>query len=152
MTLAEIINFLPLSDTLLTGGMPTAEQLAAAAKAGVQVIINLAPFDPAKDLADEAELVRSLGMEYVNIPVDWNSPAAENLEDFMNEMDAHQQEKVFVHCRANFRVSGFVALYRILRLGWKKEEAFKELRQIWNPEDFPAWDNFLKDHLRDKAE
>lgn len=145
--LKDIRNFLPLSEKLLTSGMPTAEQLVDASKAGVQVVINLAPFDPCRDLADEGQVVNSLSMEYINIPVDWEHPTGRNLEDFADALDAHQEQKVLVHCQANYRATGFVALYRILRQGWQRERAFADARRIWNPDDYPVWSQFIEDSL-----
>ena len=68
----------------------------------------------------------------------------------MNAMDVHQDDKVLVHCQANYRATGFVTLYRILRLGWDKEAAFRDLRKIWNPERFPIWQKFLEESLNKK--
>lgn len=145
--LKDIKNFLPMTEKLLSSGMPTAGQVTELAQAGVEYVINLAPFDPERDLQDEASLVKSAGMEYLNIPVDWDAPTLQNLTTFMNAMDAHADRKVLVHCRANYRATGFVALYRVLRLGWKPDEAFKDLRRIWNPEEYPIWKRFLEDNL-----
>ncbi len=147
MMIDEIYNFLPLSDKLLTSGMPTADQLADASKSGVQMVINLAPFDPARDLADEQALVKSLGMRYLNIPVNWEHPTPQDLEEFMEAMETHRGDKLLVHCRANYRVTGFVTLYRVLRLGWDQAEAFKDLRRIWNPDEYPVWKKFIEDNL-----
>ena len=144
--LKDINNFLALSDTLLTSGMPTADQLIDASKSGVQVVINLAPFDPASDLAGEEALVKSLGMSYINILVEWEHPTRQNLEEFMDAMDAHQHDKLLVHCRANYRVSGFISLYRIIRQGWTLENALKDLCRIWYPDDYPIWKKFLEDN------
>ncbi len=54
---------------------------------------------------------------------------------------------MLVHCRANFRASGFIMLYRVQCLGWKREEAFKVLRRIWNPDEYPIWKKFIEDNL-----
>ncbi len=143
----DIRNFRPLTERLLSSGMPTAEQVADLAHAGVELVINLAPFDPERDLADEASLVKSAGMDYLNIPVEWDAPRAQDLETFMRAMDGNRQRKVLVHCRANYRATGFVALYRILRLGWRPEDAFKDLLPIWNPEEYPVWQKFIDDNL-----
>ncbi len=148
MTAENIFNFLRLSENLMSSGMPTAEQMKSVAEAGVKVVINLAPFDPEKDLANEGALVESLGMKYINIPVDWEAPTQQNLETFMNAMDEDGNKKVFVHCRANYRATGFITLYRILRLGWRKEEAFKDLRRIWNPDEYPIWKKFIEGNLQ----
>ena len=148
--LEDIRNFLPLSENLFTGGMPEAGQLTDAAQNGVQVVINLAVHDGPESPSEEEKLVESLGMEYINVPVVWHEPTRENLDDFMNAMDLHKDKKIHVHCEANYRATGFVALYRILRQGWDQEEAFQALRKVWNPEKFPVWQKFIDENLPDK--
>ena len=143
----EIRNFLPLSENLFTGGMPKAEQLRDAAGQGVRVVINLALHDIPNALPEEEKLVGSLGMTYINIPVVWNHPNRENLNEFVEAMDAHSEEKVLVHCEANYRATAFPALYRILRLGWKPEDALDVMHQIWNEEKYPIWKRFIEERI-----
>lgn len=145
--LQDIYHFLQLNDRLYTGGMPTAGQLADASRAGVQVVINLALPDSERALLDEESIVKSLGMQYVGIPVVWDHPTRRDLDQFMDAMDEHRSETLLVHCQANYRVSGFIALYRVLRLGWNAEEALKDVRRIWNPEEYPVWKEFINANL-----
>ena len=152
MSLQDIYHFLPLKDALFTAGMPTASQLADAAHSGVQVVINLAMPDSEKALPDEDSLVRSLGMTYVGIPVVWDHPTRQDLDKFIDSMDMHQAETRLVHCQANYRATAFVTLHRILRLGWQPAEAFKDLRRIWNPDDYPIWKEFIERNLPGAAE
>jgi protein tyrosine phosphatase (PTP) superfamily phosphohydrolase (DUF442 family) len=149
--LEDIYHYLPLTDKLLTGGMPTADQLANAAKSSVQVVINLAMPDSERALPNEAALVESLGMHYIGIPVQWDHPTRRNLDEFMAAMDANKNARVLVHCQANYRVTGFVALYRVLRLGWQPNAAFQDLRRIWNPDDYPVWKRFLNENLSESS-
>ena len=65
----------------------------------------------------------------------------------MKAMDENKNDKMLVHCHANFRATGFITLYRIQRLGWKLEEASKILRRIWNPDEYPIWKKFIEDNL-----
>jgi hypothetical protein len=65
----------------------------------------------------------------------------------MDTMEQHRQDKLFVHCQANYRVTGFVALYRILRLGWDRDEALADVRRAWNPQDYPVWHKFIEENL-----
>jgi protein tyrosine phosphatase (PTP) superfamily phosphohydrolase (DUF442 family) len=143
----DIYHFWLYDDTLSSSGMPTAEQLKSVADAGVHVVINLAPHDVAQALPNESELVYSLGMDYVNIPIPWGAPATESLMRFMDSMDSHADKKIHVHCEANYRASAFIMLYRVLRLGWKKEDAIPVMERMWNPEDFPVWQKFIDDQL-----
>jgi protein tyrosine phosphatase (PTP) superfamily phosphohydrolase (DUF442 family) len=147
MMIEDIYNFLRLSEKLFSSGMPTAEQLTSVSEAGVEVVINLALLTSENALPNEAELVPSLGMKYIHIPVEWNNPTRQNLDDFMNAMDAHKESSVFVHCQANYRATGFITLYRILRLGWQKEDAFQDLWIIWDPADYPIWQKFIDENL-----
>jgi uncharacterized protein (TIGR01244 family) len=145
----DIYNYQFLNENLSSSGMPTAEQMKEVAEAGTQVVINLAPAIVKDALPNEDSLVKSLGMEYVHIPVEWNNPTKQNLEDFFAAMDERQGEKVLVHCQANYRASSFVMLYRVLKLGWKKDEAIPVMEKMWNPEDFPVWQNFIDENLPD---
>jgi len=144
----EIHNFLALSETLFTGGMPKAEQLTDAAQRGVDVVINLAPHDVPDALPNETELVTSLGMQYINLPVNWNTPTKEGLDRFMDAMDESQGKKVLVHCEANFRASAFVSMYRILREDWSPEDALEVMHKIWDEDAYPVWKMFIEDTLK----
>ena len=148
----DIYNFLALSENLLTGGMPTKEQLADAARQGVQLVINLAPHEVSNALPGETELVTSLGMQYINIPVIWNTPTKDGLDRFMDAMDQNRDKKILVHCQANFRATAFVALHRILRQGWNTDEAMEGMNQIWDTEDYPIWKMFIEENLKRSRE
>jgi hypothetical protein len=65
----------------------------------------------------------------------------------MNAMDANKEYKILVHCQANYRATGFIALYRILQLGWNRENALNDLHRIWNPDEYPVWKKFLEENL-----
>ena len=148
----DIYNFLPLSESLFTCGMPTEEQLAAAAQRGVQLVINLAPHEVSNALPNETGIVTSLGMQYVNIPVIWNTPNRDGLDRFMDAMDANKDKKILVHCQANFRATAFVGMYRILRQGWDEGDAFAGMHQIWDTEDYPIWKLFIEETLKRSRE
>lgn len=148
----DIRNFLPLSEKLFTGGMPKAEQVADAAQHGVEVVINLAPHDVPDALPNEPELVNSLGMQYINIPVNWNSPTKEDLDNFMDTMDEIKGKKTLVHCQANYRASAFVSTYRILREDWRPEEALAAMHKIWDENAYPVWKMFIEDAVKRSRE
>ena len=148
----DIYNFLFYHDKLSSSGMPTAEQMKSVADAGVQLVINLAPHDVPKALPNETELVSSLGMQYINIPVNWGTPTKDGLNVFMDAMDANKDKKIHVHCEANFRASGFITMYRILRLGWGPEKAFEVMHTIWDEDAYPVWKMFLEDAIKRSAD
>jgi protein tyrosine phosphatase (PTP) superfamily phosphohydrolase (DUF442 family) len=144
----DIYNFLALSETLFTSGMPKADELTDAAQRGVEMVINLAPHEVSNALPGETELVTSLGMQYINIPVIWNTPTKDGLDRFMDLMDENKDKKILVHCQANFRATAFVALYRILRQGWNADDAMAGMHKIWDAEDYPIWKMFIEENLK----
>jgi protein tyrosine phosphatase (PTP) superfamily phosphohydrolase (DUF442 family) len=152
MTIEEIYNYMDFGEKLSSSGMPTAEQMESVAKAGVQVVINLAPHDAQNALPNEAELVTSLGMQYINIPVNWLTPTRDGFHKFMDEMEAYKDKKIHVHCQANFRASAFISLYQILKLNLKKDDALAVMHTIWDEEEFPVWKMFIEDTLRRSPE
>src|SRR5688572_11691114 len=121
--LGEIYNFLQINDKLATAGMPSEDQLSLLKEAGYEVVINLAIPNQPHSLLNEAELVADLGMEYISIPVQWGNPTTNDLTRLMDALDARATQKCFVHCMANYRVSSFICLYRVLRLGMPQVEA-----------------------------
>jgi protein tyrosine phosphatase (PTP) superfamily phosphohydrolase (DUF442 family) len=146
----DIYNYWFYDDNLSSSGMPTAEQMKEVAAAGVNVVINLALKTSKDALPDEDQLVESLRMKYIHIPVEWNNPTKRDLEDFFKAMDMHANDKIHVHCQANYRASAFIMLHRVLRLGWKKEDAIPVMERMWNPEDFPVWQKFIEENLPPK--
>jgi len=148
----DIYNYLFYHEKLSSSGMPKAEQMKSVAEAGVQMVINLAPHDVPDAIPNEAELVSSLGMQYLNIPVNWGTPTKDGLNIFMDAMDANKDKKIHVHCEANFRASGFILMHRVLRLGWKAEDAFAVMHTIWDEDAYPVWKMFVEDAMKRSRE
>ncbi len=144
----DIYNYLNYHDKLSSSGMPTPEQMRSVADAGVQLVINLAPHDVRNAIPEEPELVTSLGMEYINIPVNWGTPTKDGLNIFMDALDANIDKKAHVHCEANFRASAFITIYRILRLDWQVEDALTVMHTIWDEDAYPVWKMFIEDALK----
>lgn len=143
----EIYNYRKADAMLATSGQPTEEQLQYVAREGFQVVINLALHgDSRYSLKDETASVTSLGMKYIHIPVDFQSPTESDLQKFFDAMDAHQNEKVLVHCAANKRVTAFVGLYRTIKLGWPADKAFALMQSVWEPD--PVWAEFISQRIK----
>ncbi len=144
----RIFNYLKLGDTLHSSGMPTPEQISSIAEDGIQVVVNLATSKSEGWIPDERELVEAQGITYYDIPVDWETPTLNSFNKFVGIMDRHKHENILVHCQANYRATAFVALYRYNHVGWAEENAFKDLRKIWDPAKYPVWQSFIERGLR----
>jgi protein tyrosine phosphatase (PTP) superfamily phosphohydrolase (DUF442 family) len=138
----RMTNFRRVNDSLITGGQPTVAQLQRLAEAGFATVINLALHDnPRYSLPDEPGTVASLGLQYVHIPVQFEAPTEADLLAFFAAMEAHQGERILVHCAANMRVSAFLGLFWTLRQGWTPDRAFQLMRGLWAPNE--VWARYI---------
>lgn len=149
IALGSLRNFLPLKEGLATSGMPQPDDFDAIAKAGFEVVINLAMPTSDHAMANEGDLVTRAGMTYIHIPVNFDSPQPADFQRFNALMDAVNGQRLFVHCAANMRVSAFVFLHRVLR-GESRAEAERDLKRIWEPEGI--WRQFIDQRLAEKGE
>ncbi|MEM1105498.1 MAG: protein tyrosine phosphatase family protein [Pseudomonadota bacterium] len=136
-----IYNYRRINDLLHTSGQPTAAQFALIRDRGFRTVINLAPHSAENALADQDQVLGALGMRYIHIPVDFKAPTDADFDRFADVMAAHGEEKLWVHCAANMRVSAFVFRYRRDRLGHDAADLQGDLDAIWAP--FGAWKAFL---------
>ncbi|MGG6267743.1 protein tyrosine phosphatase family protein [Leptolyngbya sp. AN03gr2] len=137
-----IQNFVQINDRLATAGQPTIKQFTAIRDAGYTVVINLAVPTSEGAIANERQIVESLGMQYFHIPVVWDNPTIDDFNQFSNVMQTHSDQSVFVHCAKNMRVSAFVYLYRRSHENMSEEEARADLIKIWQPN--PTWQTFMR--------
>jgi uncharacterized protein (TIGR01244 family) len=138
----DIYNYLKLSDSVATAGQPTEAQFSVIKEAGYKVVVNLARPDSPKALPNEQAIVESLGMQYAHIPVAWENPTLEDIDDFFTVMEAIADKPVFVHCAANMRVSAFIYLYRLIHERLSDEQAKSDLHRIWTPNH--TWQAFIQ--------
>jgi len=143
--IASITNYLAISKSIGTAGQPLPAQFKLIRQAGYQIVINLALPDSKNALPNEGELVASLGMIYIHIPVQWEKPAQADFTHFARVMDAFQGKKVFIHCALNMRVSCFLFCYRVLNNTGSEEDARKDMFSIWQPN--LVWEVFMEDVL-----
>ena len=143
--LTNIYKFRAIGGGLGTAGQPTEAQFQAVREAGFEVVINLALPTSDMALAHEGNLVTSLGMTYVHIPVDFKAPSAEDFRAFCRVMDAFADRRKFVHCAANKRVSAFVFLYRVLHQHVPPADAEADLVAVWEPDE--VWSRFIQSQL-----
>ena len=137
----EIRAYYKINESLASSGQPTETQFLNIASAGYEVIINLAM--PTSDfaIANEGEIVSSLGLHYVHIPVSWENPETSDLLSFYSAMQAFKNKKVWVHCALNMRASCFIYLYRSCVLQISEPESQFPMSEIWQPSG--AWENLI---------
>lgn len=148
--LSAIQGFLRVDATLSTAGQPTAAQLDGLAAAGVAHVINLALPTSTDAVGDEAARVTGQGLNYLQLPVNWEAPELIQFQRFCQLLWVLREEQVFVHCARNKRVSAFVFLYRVLHEAVPVAEAADMMHRIWVPNE--AWLRFIESVLEPSGE
>lgn len=146
MSLTDIYQFRQLTPDLATAGQPTVAQLDAVARAGYQVVINLAMADSDNAISGEAQRTAALGMDYIHIPVVWEDPRPEQVDRFFQAMQATRGQRRFIHCAANKRVSVFMALYYVVIEGQDRAQALQAVHEVWRPNT--RWLNFFTEQCK----
>lgn len=142
-SLESIPYFLQVSDDIATAGQPSDEQLAMIAAHDYAVVINLALHDAYYSLLDERASVKALGMIYEHLPIPFDAPTREHFIEFLQLMDRYAGRRLFIHCAENKRVSTFIALYRMHRLGCSRDNAWQGIHALWQPD--PVWTGLFND-------
>ena len=126
---------------LWSSGQLSEEDIRSLPSHDFSVVINLALPTSSNALPGEAALVTGLGMAYVQIPVEWENPKAEEFIQFVGVLNAFAGRKVWVHCAKNMRVSAFIYLYRKLVLSETDEQASIPVQSVWSPNE--TWQAFI---------
>jgi len=141
----EIRNFLRVNKDFCTGGQPKLEHLEKLKAEGVKSIINLR--QPSEHRAAEEEAkAKEIGLRYFNIPVAFGNPNEEQVAEFLKITDDPDNRPIFIHCTAAIRVGAFWMIRRVLRDGWKVEDAEEEAKKIGLRES-PHWNEFARKYI-----
>lgn len=145
--LAEITNFRQYSPSFASAGQPTREQLQAVADNGFERVIYIAFTNNPNALPDEDILVKELGMEYTQIPVDFSNPLPSEYYAFADSMQRNQSRKTLLHCMVNARATAFSLLYRVLNEDVPMAEAKADMNTVWQPN--AVWRDFIFEVLEE---
>jgi len=127
---AGVPNACEPSPGIVTGGQPTAAQLAALKRAGCEVVLNIRePMEPQPYRTPDA--VVAAGLEYVNIPVSHGPLSDETFGRVRRTVRALAGKKrVLFHCASGNRVGVTLLPFFILDQGMDEEEALAQAMRI----------------------
>ena len=121
---------------LATSGQPTVEQLAEIKAQGYTTIVNLALTDASNHLCNEDRICLELGLDYIQVPLLWEYPSSSGALFVLDLIDhLVQEQKIWVHCAKNMRVSSLIFLYRQFYMGMDLAEADALLENVWQPNE-----------------
>ncbi|QXW27285.1 protein tyrosine phosphatase family protein [Acinetobacter johnsonii] len=134
--LSQIENFQFVHEHLFSSGQPSAEQLQLIKEYGVTTVINLALTDASNHLDSEDRICLELGLNYIHMPILWDTPSDDQCLLALDMIDHLVQEQmVWVHCSKNFRISSLMYLYRQYYMNIDMPAAQELMYQIWEPNE-----------------
>lgn len=132
-TLCKIPKFQYIHEHLFSSGQPNAEQLKSIKEYGISTIINIALGDSTDHLTNEDHICLDLGLNYIQLPISWDTPAPEQALFVLDTINfLVQSQSVWIHCSGNLRASALIYLYRQYYMGMDISEARILLEQIWS--------------------
>jgi protein tyrosine/serine phosphatase len=133
-----LFRFSQVDPSLYRGAQPTPEGFRRLADLGVKTVVNLRAQGRVRR-AQERQLVESLGMRWVSLPMrSYWRPTEGQVRAFLEVVSDPGHQPVFVHCQqGEDRTGSLVAVYRVARQGWTPEQAYTEALALglaaWNP-------------------
>jgi protein tyrosine/serine phosphatase len=144
----KIKNFGQMDERFYRGAQPKEEDYKDLAALGIKTVIDLT--DQPKSY--EKSMVESLGMKYINIPMDDKKyPAEETARTFLKIASDPSNGKFFVHCAGGrHRTGAMGAVYRYQLYDWNFEQVYAEMKQF---DFYSRWGHGpIKDFVKDYYE
>ena len=124
----KVKNFGQMDANYYRGGQPKRDQYQSLKDLGVTTVIDLRN-DPESYEKPTAE---SLGMKYVNIPMDdAKYPDEATIATFLKEINDPANGVMYVHCKGGKHRAGVTgAVYRMNKYGWNYDQAYAEMERF----------------------
>lgn len=145
--LTDISNYREYSPLFSSSGQPTKEQLDVLRDTGFERIVYIAFTNSGNAFADEDQIVKKLGMDYVQIPVDWENPTRGDFYAFAGSMQTGPKKRTLLHCQVNYRASAFSFLYRVIYEAVPVADAKRDMNIVWQPNDI--WRQYIFEVLEE---
>ncbi|HET7603848.1 MAG TPA: hypothetical protein VFK36_12570 [Gemmatimonadales bacterium] len=127
--LSGVINACEALPNVITGGQPSAEQLAQFKAAGGALVLDIR--DPMEPRAfDEPKRAAELGLDYVNVPVSPGATSDEKMEQILQTLREHREKTIFFHCGSANRVGGAMVAYLMLDQQVPEDDAVEQAMRI----------------------
>ena len=139
--LSEVINFRQYSDRFASAGQPTREQYQSIAEEGFERVVYIAFTNNPNALSDADQVVKELGMEYMQVPVDFSNPLPDEFYAFADYMERNRDKKTLLHCQVNARATAFSFLYRVIYDDVSIMDAKTDMNTVWQPNE--VWRDFI---------
>jgi protein tyrosine phosphatase (PTP) superfamily phosphohydrolase (DUF442 family) len=128
ITHVKIKNFGQMDERFYRGSQPKKEDYESLKAIGINTVIDL----QAEPKDYEKQIVESLGMRYVNIPMEGKTyPTEEQVSAFTKLVDDPATGKFYVHCAGGrHRTGAMGAVYRFNKYHWTFDQVYAEMKKF----------------------
>ncbi|MFQ5804107.1 MAG: beta-lactamase hydrolase domain-containing protein [Candidatus Methylomirabilales bacterium] len=138
-----------ISHQLTVGSQPTEGQLKQFAEEGFKSVVNLRISDEEDQPLspdEEGVKVRSLGMEYLHIPISKKAIQPEQVDSFRQEI-RRLPEPVFVHCHLGKRAGALAMMHTACEAGISGDQTLERAEQMGFKCDVPELKEFVTGYI-----
>jgi uncharacterized protein (TIGR01244 family) len=126
-----ITNYTKVDAVVACGGATETSALKGLKADGFKTIINLRqPTEQGANIEQNVAEAKSLGLNYVNIPVNGQAPDPKAVDQFLETIANKANQPAYIHCASASRVGALWLVKRVLQDGWAVEKATEEAKLI----------------------
>lgn len=143
-------NEIKIDEDITSARQPTEEEIKKLLQRGFKSVINLRtrgeedqPLSP----EIEGELVRKLGMQYLNIPVSNKElPKEEQIGQFRKALEG-MPKPIYAHCHRGKRSGAFIMIDQAIKQGITGDEALQKAMSLGFECDAPQLKDFFVNYI-----
>jgi uncharacterized protein (TIGR01244 family) len=131
-----------VNDDVFLGPQPSGKNIEEAKRQGIRTVVDFRL--PSETAAPNDELVKSGGLDYVNIPVDRSALSAARIDELEDALGQYPGPYL-MHCATGTRAALMVVLLQARQHGWTAERAFDEAERMgFNLRNSEEFANFVR--------
>lgn len=138
-----------VNDEVTVGPQPAEAEIRQLQGEGFKSVVNFRtdgeedqPLSP----DDEASVVESAGMKYLNIPVSMQSMGPDLVDRFRAKY-AELPKPVFAHCKSGKRAGAMVMMHVAVEQGMSGEETLQQAKEMGFECDQPQLEQFVRQYV-----
>ena len=141
----KIFNYCNVSELISIGGQPNIHQFKSLKEAGKKVVFQLVVEEAEYSVTNEVDHVTDLDLEHESMNISYAKPSGENVQQFINILEKHKAEPIYVHCAVGYCTSGLMVIYLMKTRQLSFENAKQLVVPDWQPS--PIWTELIQTYI-----